>query len=354
MLGSEYNWLVRFSRRSHGAPRVTLVSGGLLTLVIAAFCLICLAARAESPASAPDARVVTWSIPGMDGIIESVALVPATHQFFFGDVHNRCIWEREASGGYVVMKKFSAETDGLLGVFAVKLSADGRTLWASSSAVPEMKGYSAADQGRGLLAAYDLATRKLRGTYLLPADGRAHVLGDFILAGDGTIYATDSTAPVIWRLSPGGTRLEKWLENAQFKSLQGLVLAPDERTLWVADYSRGLWRIDVSAAQAALLPAPAGAEMRGIDGLYAAPGGLIGVQNGLNPQRIIRLALDATGAPTRLEIVLSGQPAMTDLSLGQVLGDRFQFVATSGWELFANPAATPAARPVTIIETSLR
>jgi len=354
MLGSEYNWLIRFSRPTHGAPRVTLVSGGLLTLAIAAFCLLCLAARAESPATAQRTDVATWSIPAMDGIIESVALDPATHRAFFGDVHNRCIWERETDGGNVVMKRFSAESDGLLGVFALKVSADGRTLWASSSALPEMKGYAAADLGRGLLAAYDLPTRKLRSTYPLPAEGRAHVLGDFILAGDGTIYATDSTAPIIWRLSRDGTRLEKWLENAQFKSLQGLVLAPDQRTMWVADYSRGLWRVDLRTATAVLLPAPDGSNLRGIDGLYATPGGLIGVQNGLNPQRIIRLVLDSTGTPTRLETILSGQPEMTDLSLGQVVGDRFQFVANSGWELFANPAATPAARPVTIIDASLR
>ena len=106
-----------------------------------------------------------WAITGMDGIIEGFAIHPATLESFFSDVHNRCIWYRDAGGASAVMKKFSTDADGLLGVFALKIDAARNTLWASSSALPEMKGYTDADKGRAFLAAYDLATRRLVGTY---------------------------------------------------------------------------------------------------------------------------------------------------------------------------------------------
>jgi sugar lactone lactonase YvrE len=353
MLGSEYNWLISLTRRTDGVPRVSLAQSGLLTLGVAVFCLICVAAHAAPAQPSAGSEEAAWAITDMDGIIEGVALHPTTLTAYFSDVHNRCIWYRDVSGDSAVMRKLSADADGLSGVFALKFSSDGRTLWASSSAVPEMKGYTAADRGRGLLAAYDLATRKLRRTYVLPADGRGHVLGDFILAPDGTIYASDSTAPVIWRLPPGGQVLENWLENPAFKSLQGLVLTADGRSLYVADYSQGLWRINLATHAAALLPAPAGANLRGVDGLYAVPGGFIAVQNGLSPQRIIGIALDAAGAPAHVSVLLSGLPVMTDLSLGQVVNGRFHFIANSGWELYANPLASPAPRSVTILEASL-
>ncbi len=349
MLGTEYNWLISLTRPARGVPRAVLARGGLLTLAIAVFCLLCLALRAETVRPAADSSA--WAVTGMDGILEGLAIHPTTLESFFGDVHNRCIWYRDTSGAAAEIKKFSTDRDGLLGVFALKFDAAGGTLWASSSAVPEMKGFTAADPGRAFLAAYDMATRRLRRTYALPADGRRHVLGDFILLADGSVYATDSIAPVIWRLAPGGDKLESWLERPDFKNLQGLALTADGHALVVADYTQGLWRLDLATRNATLMPVPAGANLRGLDGLYSVPGGLVAVQNGLNPQRIVRINLEATGQPSGAKVLLTGQPAMTDLSLGQVVNGRLHFIANSGWELYANPAATPAARTVTILNT---
>lgn len=351
MLGTEYNWLISHSRPVRGAPRASLSGSGLLTLAVAVFCFLCVALRAEPPAAGTDDA--TWAITDMDGIIEGIAIHPTTQEAFFSDVHNRCIWYRDTSDRQAVMRKFSADTDSLLGVFALKIDAAGRTLWASCSAVPEMKGYTGADRDRAFLAAYDLPTRKLRRTYALPADGRAHVLGDFILAGDGTVYVTDSLAPIIWRLPPKGEHLEKWLERADFKSLQGLALSADHRSLYVADYSLGLWHISLVTQEAALLPAPAGSELRGLDGLYPVKDGLIAVQNGTKTQRILRIALAATGAPAQVRTLLSGHPAMTDLSLGQVFNGRLHFIGNSGWELYANPAATVAPRAISILSAPI-
>jgi hypothetical protein len=46
MLGTEYNWLISLVRPAHGAPRIVLAGGGLLTLAIAVFCFLCVALRA--------------------------------------------------------------------------------------------------------------------------------------------------------------------------------------------------------------------------------------------------------------------------------------------------------------------
>ncbi|MDI1248759.1 MAG: hypothetical protein PSV13_07850 [Lacunisphaera sp.] len=349
MLGTEYNWLITVDRQGHGVTRVSLGGSGLITLAVAVFCFLCVSLRAAPTPSLADEAV--WGLADMDGIIEGLALHPVTNEAFFSDVHNRCIWTRDPSGSDAVLKRFSTESDSLLGVFALKFDAEGRTLWASSSALPEMKGYTAADKGRAFLAAYDLPTRRLRRTYEIPADGRKHLLGDFVLDRAGAIYATDSFAPIIWRLPAGAERLEKWLDFADFKSLQGIALNADQRFLFVTDYSKGIWRIDLATRAAVLLAAPEGAELRGLDGLYPVPGGLVAVQNGTKTHRILRVDLDDRGAPVRSRVLFTGHPAMTDLSLGQVVQGRLHFIADSGWLLYANPAATPARRRVTILST---
>ncbi len=294
-----------------------------------------------------------WAITGVTGIIESVAMHPTTLESFFGDVHHRCIWYRDVSGPSAVLKRFSADTDGLLGVFALKFSPDGNTLWASSSALPEMAGYTEGDKGRALLAAYDLATRKLRRTFSLPADGQGHVLGDFAIAPDGAIYASDSTAPIVWRLAPGADTLEKWAGYPWFVSLQGVTLSADGKILYVADYANGIWRIDTATKEAMVLKAPTKSTLFGIDGLYSAPGALIAVQNGVNPARVLRIDLTAAGEVKSVRVLVQGHPKMTDVALGQIVNGNLHFVADSGWSLFEKPGSAPAPRNVIILSTPL-
>jgi hypothetical protein len=294
-----------------------------------------------------------FAITDVTGIIESCLVDPVTLHWYFGDVRNRCIWLRDVSTGVGVLKKFTSEEDALDGVFQIALSADRKTLWAATATVGAMTGSDAEEGKRSALIALDPATGRVRDRFSVPADGRKHLLGDFTIAADGSVYATDSMSPVIWRLPSDRSALEPWLENDDFLSLQGIAFGRDGRSLYVADYANGIWRIDAATKKPSLLTAPANATFFGIDGLYAVPGGLLAVQNGVNPQRVLRIE-PATSGASSARILASGKAAMTDLALGQVFNGRFHFVANSGWALFDPPPATqPAARPVTISSTAL-
>lgn len=295
-------------------------------------------------------------IPEATGIIESVLFDPATGRWFFGDVHHRCIWVQRTAGA--ALEKFTDDDAALDGVFKLALSPDGQTLWAATATVGVMTGTDAEDGKRTALIALDPTTGQVRARFSTPADGRKHLLGDFILAPDGSLYAPDSVSPLVWRLPAGGTALEPWLESDDFLSLQGLAF-DSAGTLYVADYANGIWRIDPTTKIASLLTAPANATFFGLDGLYAIPGGLLAVQNGVNPQRILEITFPLVGpspgttSPT-VRILALGHSAMTDLALGQVIDGRFHFVANSGWSLFdPTPASPPAPRPVAILSLPL-
>ena len=286
------------------------------------------------------------TLPEISGIIESCLLDPASQVWYFGDVRNRCIWQREARSG--ALRKFTADEDALDGVFKLALSSDRKTLWATTGTVAAMTGEDAADGKRSDLVAVDFATGRVRARFPAAGKGIKHLLGDFIIAEDGTIYATDSIYQAVWRLPPGGKELEVWLENTDFMNLQGLAFSADGRDLYVSDYANGIWRVEVATKALALLTAPANATFFGIDGIYAVPGGLLAVQNGVKPQRVLLIEPSAEGASSA-RVVASGRPDMTDLSLGEVANGRFYFVGNSGWALFDPPPDTPpAARPVTI------
>lgn len=304
------------------------------------------AARLTANATQLSGELSAMHLPGVTGILESCLYDPVADEWYFSDVRNRCIWKRGVAGRLLQVTRDEEKLDG---VFKLLLTPDRQTLWAGTASIGVMTGANNDEGARSTLIAFDFASGHILGRYPVPADGRKHLLGDFILAADGALYATDSFSPVIWRLPPGGKQLEAWLESEDFLNLQGLAFSADGQSLFVADYSNGVWCIDVATKSAALLVAPPEATFFGIDGLYAVKGGLLAVQNGINPQRVLRIEPKEGSTPSPTRAVAGGYPAMTDLSLGTVAGGRFHFIADSGWALFdPMPAKLPPARKVTV------
>ena len=290
-----------------------------------------------------------FSLPGMTGIIESIAFRSSTGEWFFGDVRNRGIWRRDAQG---VLTLYSAASDGLLGVFDLKIDEQRQLLWASTSMLAEVEGFTAAEQGRAELVAYDLVSGKIARRIALPVSPKGRALGSIAVSANGTVYATDSTTAAVWRVAPDSEQAEEFVTHADFISLQGLDFVDDGRALIVADHGSGLWHIDLETRAVTFLPPPADTTLFGLDGLTAVPGGLIAVQNGIAPMRVIRIFLGPDDRPAAVKILEAAHADMADPTLGVFVNGEYVFVANAGWNLFQNPGAPPAPRSGPIFHPS--
>ncbi len=289
-------------------------------------------------------------LPGRTGIIEGIAYRARTDELFLGDVHHRGIWKRDRTGQ---LTRFSAEDDELLGVFGLAIDERRSTLWAATSALPEMSGFNKNLKGQAGLAEFNLATGDLRRVVPVPGDGRDHLLGDLTVAPDGTVYATDSAAPVIWSLAPNAVDMEKLVESPDFVSLQGIAFM--NRTLLVSDFGNGLFAIDPANARVRAFAPPPHVTLLGLDGLVAIPGGLLATQNGVEPQRVVRIKLSRDLAAVEdVSVLASGLPNFTDVTLLTLVNDRPVAVASSGWDGF-DPAKSPhpAAHTVRLFQVAL-
>jgi len=295
---------------------------------------------------------LAMQVPGMSGLIEGVAWRARTGECFFSDVHRRAIWRRAADG---TLSRWDRSEDAarLLGVFGLEVDEARGALWAATSALPEMQGFSAELAGRAGIAEFDLETGALRRVVLVPAEGGEHLLGDLWIAEDGAVYATDSAAPVLWRLAPGAETLERWVESAEFLSLQGVAGTADGAALVVATYGNGLLRIDRATRGVEKLPAPAGATLLGVDGLErAADGAFVAVQNGIAPARVVRVELDsAARSVVALTVLAAAHPALVDPTLVCCAGDGdLLVVGDAGWRFFeGGKGEDAAARDVPIV-----
>jgi hypothetical protein len=195
-----------------------------------------------------------------------------------------------------------------------------------------MSGLKEEEEGTSAVFKFDLRTGKLIRKYVLANRPARHLLGDLVVSERGDVYVTDSLTPAVYRIARDADALEPFAAGAPFVSPQGLDLAPGGRTLVVADYSRGVFALDLRTRAARLLPHPETAMLLGIDGLYFHRGSLVAVQNGANPQRVVRLTLARDLARIeRLDVLAANLPAFDEPTLGVVNGGLFYFVANSQW-----------------------
>ena len=260
---------------------------------------------------------------------ESVAYDAVTQTFYLSSVYKRKILSIDKRG---LAREFANERDGLWSVMGMKVDRARRTLWVCTAAHPQMANYREEDNGRSGIFKYDLRSGRLLKKYLLPRQAKPHWLGDLVLNSAGDVFATDSVSPAIYRIPRGSDELELFIEGEPFVSPQGLDLTADEKHLLMADYSKGIFRIELQTRKIINVePAPA-STLLGIDGLYRYGDSLLAVQNGVNPQRVVRLFLNkGFDQVLRFQIVEANNPLFDEPTLGVLVGNTFYYVANSQW-----------------------
>jgi len=211
-------------------------------------------------------------------------------------------------------------------VLAVSADATRKMIWMTASAMPGFTSFPREDEGKASLFAIDASSGKTVRRFDLASGGPA-VLGDMAVTPDGTVYVTDS-------IGGGVYRVQGDLKTAQLKKIAGDFFSPqtpalarDGKRLFVADYSMGIAVVDLvqgnPPGRLNYLSHPESIAVTGLDGLYLYGDSLIGIQNGTEPERIMRFHLN----PAQTEIVSS---EVVEQSTAR-LGDPTHVTSVNGW-----------------------
>jgi hypothetical protein len=272
------------------------------------------------------------TLPEKDLISEDIAYDPATRRYFISSVRHHKILSLDSKGRFAEFVP-DGQTD-LWAILALGVDAKHRVLWATTAAMPESIGYSAAMEGRSALLKYSLDKGTLLKRYDLPA-AEKHALGDMTVSSAGDVYVSDGYGAVYW-VNHAEDKLELLLGLGVFRSPQTPALSPDERKLYVPDYSRGISIVDLPTMEWKLLEHPKELSLGGIDGLYLKDRTLIAVQNGTAPARIIRMKLDdSLTRVTGWDTLEANTPELGQPTHGVCVDGKFYFIANSGWDRMA-------------------
>ncbi len=279
-------------------------------------------------------------VPVDHRIVEGVAHDPKTGRMFISTVVDGQLLVGAGLGWRAV-----ALPQGLGGLFGMRIDAVRRRLWVANGVADPVKDKSVIAPG---LLEIDLDTLQLLDWKGMPA-GAEGSPGDVEIGSDGTVYVSDGLKGGIYRCQPGCAVLDTLVAPGKLESPQGMVASRDGSDLLVADYSGGLARVTLGDGHVSWLEVREAAMLDGIDALLRHGDGLIAIQNGNTPRRIIRITLneDETRVDA-VDVIERANAAWGEPTLGTISGDQLVYVADSQWDVYGvggvlNAGKTPRA-----------
>lgn len=256
-----------------------------------------------------------------DLLAESLAWDPKTDALFVGSVRKRKIL-RIASDGKI-SDFVASERDGLLGVVGLAIDASARRLYASTMGLPDLTGLQ-----RCAVFAFDLDT----GATVQHVRVATKQCGELALLGDGSLVMSANQSGALYTWKPGADELTRVLAPGRLSSPQGLVAWPGTRVLTIADWTLGLFRVDLDTHRVERVETPSDVCVVGLDGLARDGERVFAVRNGVRPHCLLSLVFDPEHRRVvRADVVDAALSSYDEPTSGAVRAKDFVYVANSHW-----------------------
>lgn len=295
-----------------------------------------LAARAAADRGEIGGSELVTTVPADFRLVEGLAWDPHGRRLFASSIVSRQLLVQGPEGWSAVPGIDAGSLSGLA------VDAPRGLLWMASGVVEPTPSPETAF--RGLIA---VSLDNLRVVRRVTVTDAGLSPGDIGVAADGTVYASDPMSGAILRLLAGAEAIEILVPPGRLRSPQGIAVVSDRSRLYVPDYNYGIAIVDLPSGRLSRLAADAPMMLNGIDGLLLFEGDLIGIQNGTNPRRIVRIRLDRSGTrATGLEVIERNHRDWGEPTLAQLREGRLIYVADAQWERFGAGGQVSGAEPL--------
>ena len=157
-----------------------------------------------------------------------------------------------------------SEQDGLASVFGIKVDPKKKILWACSSPTEEMEHYDSS--AISAVYKYNIESGKLIAKYIY-ADGQGSVFGDLTLDNQGRPFISDTKSNTIYTVDENNGTLKVYFASSEFWNIQGISFDPKNKFLFIADYIKGLYRLNLQTRELIAIGTKVDLSLKSIDGL---------------------------------------------------------------------------------------
>ena len=253
-----------------------------------------------------------------DLIPEGLAWDSVREVFYLGSLHSRKIVQITTDSH--VSDFLQPQQGAILPVLGIRMHPNDGTIWANTW---EEKPAASRSQLLHVDASGKILAR------FAPSDSGQHGFNDLVVRKAGDVFVTDSLANEVFRFDPNTKSFSALRLHRQLYYPNGIALAEDDRTLYVAD-ALGVLQYDLaSSASIDVAPGPHNT-LAGVDGLYWYRGSLVAIQNGIGTPRVAVHKLAADGTRVTKATILEFRTTLSVLpTTGAIRGSDFYFIANS-------------------------
>jgi hypothetical protein len=152
----------------------------------------------------------------------------------------------------------------------------------------------------------------------------------------GKLYASNSIKPEILVVNPTTHKINQTIKLAGAFSLQGVTVDKENNCLYVADYIRGIVRVNLDNENDRVWCPSPDYLLKGIDGLTLIDSHtLVGIQNNSTPKRVVRIVLSKDFEVEKVDLLDNGIFGEAEPTNGRLLsGGFFYFIGNSPWPFY--------------------
>lgn len=260
--------------------------------------------------------------------LETIAAGEKEGVYYVSSIHKRKVLKVDKGGNTTEFTRTGQ--DGMTAVLGIKVDKKKKLLWACSSPMPEMENFDTLSASA--VFKYDLNSGKLLERYASQPSPKGSVFGDLIINKKGEVFISDTQNNIVFKVNESTHALETYFTSAEFWNIQGITFSGDERFLFIADYIKGIFRLNTQTKELIQIAREPLVSLKSVDGLVWYQNSLIAIQNGVVPMRVTRYFLSPElDTITRYEIIDRGHPAFNEPTNGCIIGNTFYYVANSQW-----------------------
>ncbi|MEJ8567086.1 hypothetical protein [Elongatibacter sediminis] len=272
---------------------------------------------------------VAFRLPEADSYPEAIVWDPTRERFLTGAVDTGEILAVSKSGEVESLLKPDADTPWW-SVHGLSVDAERNRLWVSTTAVPAFRDVPRNMLGASALLEFTLDELELVGRFPVPGDSLPHLLGSSVVHPSGDVFVIDRALPMLYRKAAGGAALEAYLGNKELVGFRDIALSADGKRLYLADAALGVMVVLPDDQKSTMLAAPESLNLGGISGLAVSGNALMMIQNGIRPQRVMRLELDPSGlSVVEVKPVANALETFNFPSFAAAHGDSLWYFASS-------------------------
>ncbi len=279
---------------------------------------------------------VAFTIPEKDLLPESIAYDPQEDVFYVSSTRKGKVVKIDRDGN--VTDFIPSKKHGLWMTIGMKVDVQRRYLWVCSSGGDNLEGYDKEDDTDGRPAGifkFDLNTGNLIKKYTFENAGEVHFMNDLVIARNGTVYITHMFSDHSIYQIGSNDEIEVFLTSPAVPYPNGLALADNQRTLFVA-HSNGIAKINLETKEITQLKIPEGQDISrraSIDGLYYYKWTLVGVHPGKS--MVTKMPLNEAGdGLDEVQILEQNHPMMMNPTTGVLVGNELYYIANAQFGSF--------------------